>query len=412
MTVQRLPQAVCYYAEQRPSFNKGLDKNEEGVVTTDKCITGVCMAKKERMKGNLTSSPFLSFFWTRGRMRELKCLICQEQWWQRKSTYENAHFILDTLTVEFFKSYSAVSELHTADAEAIDCSVIRFLTLIALLTTQGATPPTHEVDTLDRGACGTTGDGSETTQTQPVGPPAAATASFALPGSKAEALMSGTSADYSAICAAVFKDENPLHDMDLNPPDDCESVVMKNGVRYRGEWKNGKQHGRGVQTQPDGVRYTGQFACGHIEGFGRLERPDGSKYEGEFHEGKAHTTSRSGVYTFADGSKYIGQWVMDKRHGVGKEITVEGSVYEGQFKNGCKHGHGRMKSPNGDVYEGDFSRGDMNGVRVKWLDDEEEEDAGEKRVDTRPSGKFERKAEPQQTRSTYDEITPKVQEAP
>ncbi|CBZ49789.1 putative MORN repeat-containing protein [Neospora caninum Liverpool] len=163
--------------------------------------------------------------------------------------------------------------------------------------------------------------------------------------------------------------EDPLAGIVLEPPEDCEPVMMKNGVVYRGEWKNGKQHGQGQQKQADGVVYIGQFYDGHIEGFGRLVRPDGSKYEGEFAQGKAHTKTRNGKYTFADGSVYVGQWIADKRHGIGREVTHDGSVYEGEYRNGCKHGHGRMQSPSGDVYEGEFSKGDMNGKgRYCWPD--------------------------------------------
>ena len=101
----------------------------------------------------------------------------------------------------------------------------------------------------------------------------------------------------------VGEDVDPLEGVDLTIPDDCEEVAMKNGVTYRGEWRNGKQHGRGEQRQAHGVVYTGQFNQGQIDGFGRLTRADGSKYEGEFVKGKAETRTRPGVYTFPDGSK-------------------------------------------------------------------------------------------------------------
>lgn len=97
--------------------------------------------------------------------------------------------------------------------------------------------------------------------------------------------------------------DDPLKGVDLTIPEDCEEVAMKNGVTYRGEWRNGKQHGKGEQRQAQGVVYTGQFVQGQIEGFGRLTRSDGSKYEGEFVNGKAETRTRPGVYTFPDGSK-------------------------------------------------------------------------------------------------------------
>ncbi|KAL8426855.1 hypothetical protein Efla_002463 [Eimeria flavescens] len=190
--------------------------------------------------------------------------------------------------------------------------------------------------------------------------------------------------------------EDPLKGIDLQIPSHCEEVAMKNGVFYRGEWRNGKQHGRGEQRQAQGVVYTGQFVQGHIEGFGRLTRADGSKYEGEFlllsrAEADKQATRRGFLcelrwelwrFVFDDAillvaygeaislnGLYVGQWKHDKRHGEGCETLSDGSNYKGQFANGLKSGHGIMTASNGDIYEGDFLQGEMNGFgKYSWPD--------------------------------------------
>lgn len=127
--------------------------------------------------------------------------------------------------------------------------------------------------------------------------------SVAVPDANGSSALAQPAAAQPEREVDLLEDVDPLEGIDLSIPEDCEEVAMKNGVTYRGEWRNGKQHGRGEQRQAQGVVYTGQFNQGQIDGFGRLTRSDGSKYEGEFVKGKAETRTRPGVYTFPDGSK-------------------------------------------------------------------------------------------------------------
>lgn len=47
-----------------------------------------------------------------------------------------------------------------------------------------------------------------------------------------------------------------------------------NGATYEGQWKEDKQHGKGVETWPDGARYDGMYFDGKKHGRGRLEFVD------------------------------------------------------------------------------------------------------------------------------------------
>lgn len=49
--------------------------------------------------------------------------------------------------------------------------------------------------------------------------------------------------------------------------------------RFKGFWKDDKQHGHGVEEWPDGAKYVGEYFEGAKNGKGILNFPDGSSYE-------------------------------------------------------------------------------------------------------------------------------------
>ena len=51
-----------------------------------------------------------------------------------------------------------------------------------------------------------------------------------------------------------------------------------------GQWREGKQHGRGKQTFLDCSCYVGQFVAGRQSGLGQFTWSDGSVYMGEFRD--------------------------------------------------------------------------------------------------------------------------------
>jgi hypothetical protein len=90
---------------------------------------------------------------------------------------------------------------------------------------------------------------------------------------------------------------------------------LKGGVPYErddGEWRDGKQEGKGVQVWPTG-RYEGELHAGEPDGRGVLSS-DSARYEGAFRGGVAH--------------------------GPGTLKNAAG-VFEGVWKDGCFNDGGR-----------------------------------------------------------------------
>lgn len=87
--------------------------------------------------------------------------------------------------------------------------------------------------------------------------------------------------------------------------------IFPETIKYVGEWKNGKQHGKGTYTK----------TSNQVE-----------KYVGEWINGKRHG---KGIFTnSALKLKYVGEWKNDKRHGIGIFTTIDGMVIKGFWKNG------------------------------------------------------------------------------
>ncbi|KAL3267890.1 hypothetical protein HHI36_007030 [Cryptolaemus montrouzieri] len=96
---------------------------------------------------------------------------------------------------------------------------------------------------------------------------------------------------------------------------------------YRGEWRGGHMHGRGLRTYPNGSFYIGNFRWSKRNGQGQLWNTDCSFYDGN--------------------------WLHDKIHGEGMFIFQNGNRYEGYWENGLKHGKGRyFHMDSGQMQEG------------------------------------------------------------
>ena len=72
------------------------------------------------------------------------------------------------------------------------------------------------------------------------------------------------------------------------------------GNRYEGGWREGKKHGRGIYTDGKGNRYEGEWRNNNWHGKGILTFADGARYEGDFREGKEYGR---GIYLYADGAR-------------------------------------------------------------------------------------------------------------
>ena len=108
----------------------------------------------------------------------------------------------------------------------------------------------------------------------------------------------------------------------------------RHGVKYIGEWKDGKIHGNGV-LQSNTVKYIGQFKKG-IKWFHGREIEQDEVYEGEFVNGRR---KGQGV-RFTEES--VEEGLFDIYLEKGKIMFSNGDSYEGDLKNNKFHGSGRF----------------------------------------------------------------------
>ncbi|NDG56238.1 MAG: hypothetical protein EBX56_09860 [Betaproteobacteria bacterium] len=95
------------------------------------------------------------------------------------------------------------------------------------------------------------------------------------------------------------------------------------GGKYVGEWKDGKEHGRGMWTWPSGIGYAGDFKDGKEHGHGTWTRSNGDRYVGQWQDGKEHG---QGTMTRSNGDRYVGQWQDGKEQGEGVLYRKDESV--------------------------------------------------------------------------------------
>ena len=114
------------------------------------------------------------------------------------------------------------------------------------------------------------------------------------------------------------------------------NVIFGKPNYYKGEWKNGRYHCKGVLIDASGNEYVGDFFRGRRHGYGIQKYYNGAIFEGEFLKGKRS----NGTYYFSNGGKYIGRWKNGKKHGAGisineygteeKQIWIEGNLFNEQ----------------------------------------------------------------------------------
>jgi hypothetical protein len=85
-------------------------------------------------------------------------------------------------------------------------------------------------------------------------------------------------------------------------------------------------HGEGTQHRADGSEWaSGQWRDGKQHGRGKFAFPHGDRYEGDFVDGR---TSGLGTYTWAVGNVYEGEWADGQRSGLGVQWAKEGRMSE------------------------------------------------------------------------------------
>ena len=126
--------------------------------------------------------------------------------------------------------------------------------------------------------------------------------------------------------------------------------------KYKGDWKNDKKNGFGVQIYPNGNKYEGEWYNNKRHGKGtywilnqrnKLIR----QYTGKWENDKKNGT---GTIFFLNGDRYDGFWVDNKMSGYGRLVYNNKDIYIGMWYNGKKNGYGFLTTNNGDHFEGNW----------------------------------------------------------
>ena len=114
----------------------------------------------------------------------------------------------------------------------------------------------------------------------------------------------------------------------------AEGEGMASGsAEYRGGFKAGRKHGKGVKTWPNGDRYEGGFVEDRKEGAGIYTWGRGpwagERYEGEYLADKRHG---KGTYRWPTGDVYSGPWDNDRIAGPGTPMMAARAKYEAEAR--------------------------------------------------------------------------------
>ncbi len=113
---------------------------------------------------------------------------------------------------------------------------------------------------------------------------------------------------------------------------------------YKGDWKNGKRHGFGIQLFPNGAKFIGNWKKNMAHGFGWLEYINGTSYEGKYEDnciiegtlkyfsgtffsGKFYKESSlfmEGFIRFRDNEEFYREWAPNGVTVIGHLITSRG----------------------------------------------------------------------------------------
>jgi hypothetical protein len=144
-----------------------------------------------------------------------------------------------------------------------------------------------------------------------------------------------------------------------------KNFYLQDGIEYKGYWKNGKKHGRGVMIyEYDNHKnmtkyYIGEWENDRKNGKGQLFYGKLDYYDGEW-----KNNARSGLGQIYKNGTLIfnGTWSDDKKSGKGISYNDNGTkLYEGEWLNDKKNGKGKLFYDDGDYYEGNFANDKRHG---------------------------------------------------
>ena len=191
-----------------------------------------------------------------------------------------------------------------------------------------------------------------------------------------------------SICEITFENlDIYTGELTNNEIEGSGELKWKNGNHYKGQFKNGLRHGKGIFiSHSHQLKYTGNFYKGVRNGLGKITYNSGSSYEGFFNLGQKEG---KGIFIYKSKNFYIGDWKKDLKNGFGKiywqdqkqiykgywkdnhqeglgyqiweenpgEMRIFNNRYIGFYKKGKREGLGIFYYSNGEIYIGD------------WLDD-------------------------------------------
>ena len=154
---------------------------------------------------------------------------------------------------------------------------------------------------------------------------------------------------------------NGAHDEKNNDSLNNKDNNIENDLIYEGDIKNFMKEGYGTETCPE-YKYEGNFHNDMKNGQGSIiYLKQGRKYKGEF---KNNEITGKGVLTYENNQTYQGQLLNGKKEGKGVYTWPDGSVFIGEYKNDIKIGEGTFKMPNGIIFKGKFVKGKPDGKGI------------------------------------------------
>ncbi|MCB1976064.1 MAG: hypothetical protein KDE66_03495 [Nitrosomonas sp.] len=111
--------------------------------------------------------------------------------------------------------------------------------------------------------------------------------------------------------------------------DDQSPLILLNGDKYVGSWKNCIPEGNGKLSFSIGTVAIGEFKNGSLNGQGTMEWKNGAKYIGDYKNG---VREGYGTYIWSDGSKYVGTWKNGNMHGLGIKTLADGTQLTGEWE--------------------------------------------------------------------------------
>ena len=149
------------------------------------------------------------------------------------------------------------------------------------------------------------------------------------------------------------------------------TLYYANGDCYKGNFVQGKRHGRGSLIPGigciDSPEYTGDWVDDKIAGNGEVKNysiPATDIFPGGIYEGmtvNGAPSGKGGYCAYTDGSEYLGEWKHGRCNGFGKQILPNMDIFEGKFIGNVRNGYGTLVAKSGAKYEGLWENGKENG---------------------------------------------------